>query len=91
MGKYKFVSNRTLKNKVGQETGKLLVLVPAETDIADVKYKCSECCFEESRQQPWLRPFSAKCSKCGNEMKLPKLKDEVKKEQQAEKKRLRGK
>ncbi len=86
MGNFRFVSNRTVRNKEGQETGKMKVLVKTGSELAEVDYKCPECFFEEHATPVWVRPFSFNCTKCGFKMNLPKLKEEMKKEKDKEKK-----
>jgi len=78
--KYKFVSNRTLKNSREEEKGKMRVFVKVDSDVAETNYRCPECGFEEHVEIEWKRPFSVRCSKCGFVMRLPKLKDEIKRE-----------
>ena len=87
MGNFRFVSNRTVKNKSGQETGRIKVLVKKDSDLAETDYKCPECLHEEHITPKWERPFSFNCSKCDFKIKLPKLKDELKKEKNEEKKK----
>ncbi len=87
---YQYVSNRSMKNQKGEETGRLQVLVKVNSTVADVKYKCPECVHEEQMQQEWKKPFNVKCSKCGNLMRLAKLLAQFKKEKKAEKEKLRG-
>jgi RNase P subunit RPR2 len=82
---YRFISNRILKNSRGEEKGRMAVRVKAGSDMAEVIYTCPECGHSERTEQPWKRPFSVKCSKCGSLMRLPKLKDEIKKEKKAAK------
>jgi len=84
--KYRFISNRILKNSKGKETGKMRVVVKVGSDTAEVDYTCPECGFSEHTEKPWKRPFSVKCSKCGFIMRLPRLKDEIKREKRLEKK-----
>ncbi|RLJ06613.1 MAG: hypothetical protein DRP13_01705 [Candidatus Aenigmatarchaeota archaeon] len=79
MGRFRYITNRTLLNSENKETGRISVLVRADSDTAEVKYKCPECGFEEQTQKPWKRPFSVKCAKCGFLIRLPRLKDEIKK------------
>lgn len=86
MGQYRFVSNRTIKNKKGEETGRMRMFVKTGSTIAETDYKCPECLFEEHVSPEWSRPFFVKCSKCGFKISLPKLKDEIKKEKNLEKK-----
>ncbi|HDD45972.1 MAG TPA: hypothetical protein ENG42_00710 [Candidatus Aenigmarchaeota archaeon] len=80
MGKYRYITNRTLVSKSGEERGRIRVIVRANSDIAEVDYKCPECLHEEHVEKPWKRPFSVKCSKCGFLIRLPRLKDEIKRE-----------
>lgn len=75
MGQYKYVTNRILANKKGEEKGKIRVLVKINSDIAEVDYVCPECGFSEHTEKEWKRPFSVKCSKCGFLMRIPRLKD----------------
>lgn len=86
MGQFRFVSNRSVKNSKGQDTGNMRVLVRTGSETAETRYKCPECLFEEEMQAPWERPFLVTCTKCQFKIKLPKLKDEIKKEKNAQKK-----
>ena len=87
MGQFRFVSNRSIKNKAGEEKGKMKVLVRADSETAETDYKCPECFHEEHINVPWARPFFVICSKCKVKINLPKLKEEMKKEKNAEKKK----
>ena len=80
MGEFRYITNRILKNKKGDESGWIKVRVKKNSDKADVKYRCPECKHEEFIQKEWKRPFSVKCSKCGNLIRLPRLRDEIKRE-----------
>lgn len=84
MSGYKYISNRTVANRAGQENGSLAVAVKADADVADVRYRCPECQHQEQRQQEWKRPFMVKCRSCGFVMRLPKLRNQMKKEKKAE-------
>jgi len=84
--KYRFVSNRILRNKAGEEKGKMRVLIKTGSDTAEVDYSCPECGFSEHRETEWHRPFSVKCGKCEFLMKLPRLKDEIKRDKKKNKK-----
>ena len=86
MGKYRYITNRTLLNKAGEEKGNIAVLVPNDSNAAKVRYRCPECSHSEQLEQEWKRPFSVKCSGCGFLIRLPRLKDEIKRE----KKNARG-
>ncbi|MCK4532015.1 MAG: hypothetical protein KAT94_04040 [Candidatus Aenigmarchaeota archaeon] len=83
--KYRFVSSRILKNSKEEEKGRMRVLVKTDSDIAETDYECPECGFKEHVEPEWERPFSVKCSKCGFVMKMPKLKDEMKREKKRQK------
>ncbi len=78
MGKYSYVTNRTLCNKAGEEKGKLKAFVLTGSDTAEVEYTCPECGHTEQTQQEFKRPLSVKCSKCDATMKIPKLKGKKK-------------
>ena len=83
--KYRFVSNRVLKNSKEEENGRMRVLVKMGSDIAETDYECPECGFRGHVEPEWKRPFSVKCSKCGFVMKMPKLKDEIKRDKKRQK------
>ena len=80
MGNYKIVSNRVMKNKAGEEKGRLRIRVPKDSDTAEGDYICPECGNQDKVSQEWERPFSVKCSKCGFLMRMAKLKDEIKRD-----------
>jgi len=86
--KYRFVSNRVIKNSKGEDRGKMRVLVPHDSGNAQVDYVCPECGLSKHVETAWERPFSVRCSKCDFLMKLPKLKDEVKKDKKQAKAEL---
>lgn len=86
MGNFRYITNRTIFNGEGKEAGRIAVMVRNDSDDAEVKYTCPECEFSEHTKRPWNRPFSIKCSKCGFLIRLPRLKDEMKKEKKKEKK-----
>ena len=79
-GNYKYITNRVIQNKAGENAGNIAIRVPKDSDTAQVRYKCPECQHTEMTEQPWKRPFSVKCAGCGATIKVPKLKDEIKKE-----------
>jgi len=85
--KYRFVSNRVLKDSKEEEKGRIRVFVRTGSDIAETDYECPECGFKEHVKSEWKKPFSVTCSKCGSVMRLPKLKDEMKKEKKREKRK----
>ncbi len=86
MGKFRYVTNRTVVIKDGEEKGRIKVLVKEGSDIAETDYVCPECGFCGHVEPEWKRPFSVKCSKCGFLMKLRRLKDEIKREKKKSKK-----
>ncbi|MBI4174330.1 MAG: hypothetical protein HY517_01690 [Candidatus Aenigmarchaeota archaeon] len=75
---------RDAKNKKGQPTGKIRVLVPPASTTAMVEYTCPECRHVGYAEQPWKRPFSISCEKCRFKITVPKMKDAAKKEAKAE-------
>jgi predicted RNA-binding Zn-ribbon protein involved in translation (DUF1610 family) len=87
--KYSFVSNRIMKNSKDEERGKLLVLVRKGSETAEVDYVCPECGLSAHTETEWIRPFAVKCSKCGFVLKLPRLKDEIKKDKKQAKKQAK--
>ncbi len=80
MGNFSYITNRTVQNKAGELKGKIAVLVRTGTMTAEYKYVCPECGDSRDGQQEFKRPIMIRCQKCGYLMKLPKLKDELKKE-----------
>lgn len=88
MGQFCYVTNRTIKNKAEKETGRIKAFVKTGETIAHVEYTCAECGHAAKKEQAFERPFSVKCDKCGSIMKMPKLKDEIKKDKAKAKKAL---
>ncbi len=87
--KYRFVSNRLMKNSKNEDKGKLRVMVLNGSGTAQVDYVCPECGFSAHTETEWMRPFAVKCSKCGFMLKLPRLKDEMKKDKKQAKKQAK--
>lgn len=75
---------RDAKNKKGEPTGKIRVLVPPHSSTAMVDYTCPECKHTGYKEQEWKRPFSMKCDKCGFLLRVSKMKNEAKKELKAD-------
>jgi DNA-directed RNA polymerase subunit RPC12/RpoP len=71
---------RDAKNKSGEPTGKIRVLVPPKSSTAMIEYTCPECKNESYKEEAWKRPFSTKCDKCGFKLSVPKMKAEAKRE-----------
>ena len=86
MGKFRYVTNRVVVNKAGEEKGRIKVIVKEGSDVAETDYVCPECGFSGNAKPEWKRPFSVKCSKCGFLIKLRRLKDEIKREKKKSKK-----
>ncbi len=80
MRNYRYITNRTLLNRAGEEKGNIAVMVPNDSDTARVRYRCPECDHSEQGEREWKRPFSLKCSGCGFLIRLSRLKNEIKKE-----------
>jgi ribosomal protein S27E len=76
---YRYITNRVLNNKEGKPTGSIRARVKADSDVLEGFYKCSECGYDGKINQVFNRPINVKCEKCGITLKLPKLKDEIKK------------
>jgi hypothetical protein len=83
MGNYSYITNRTLQNKAGKETGRIAVMVKKGSDTAEYKYTCPECGDSRQGQQEFHRPLAVRCCKCGFLMKLAKLKKEKKRARDA--------
>ena len=80
MGNYRYITNRTLRNKNGEEKGRLKAFVRNESDRVEGEYQCPECGGNGKVDQVWKRPLNVKCSRCGFLIKIPKMKDEIKRE-----------
>ncbi len=74
------------KNKKGEVAGKIRILVLKKDGIARVEYICPECGYYDYFETEWKRPFSFKCEKCGFRIRVPRLRDELKRERKLEKK-----
>lgn len=73
-------TNRPIKNKEGKYTGAIRILVLKKDNIARCEYVCPECKVHEYKETSWKRPFSIKCSKCNFLIRVPRMRDEIKKE-----------
>ncbi len=78
---------RDVKNSNKEIAGKIRVLVPKGSTTAMVEYTCPECKHTAYKEEPWKRPFSTKCDKCGFKLSVPKLREEAKREMKAEKRK----
>ncbi len=91
MSDIEYITTRPLANKAGKETGKVRIIKLVTEGEAAVTFKCPECGFEENSKKEWTEPFVVgagktqsfvlACGKCGNSVKMLKLKKEVKKKQ----------
>jgi len=81
--KIKYITTRDLKNSKGDIKGKVRVLVMKNQTNALVKYTCPECLYTSKMEKEWKRPFHFKCEKCGFLIRVPRLKEEIKKERKA--------
>jgi Fe2+ or Zn2+ uptake regulation protein len=63
---------RTLENN-----GKIRVLV-LKDQIARCEYICPKCGHYGYCEKEWKRPFSVKCDGCNFTIKVPRLRDEIK-------------
>lgn len=73
-------TQRGIKNKKGEVTGKLRVLVPKTDGKARVEYICPECGAYGYQEAEWKRPFYVKCEKCQAKIGVPKMKAEAKRD-----------
>lgn len=81
-----FITTRDVEGKV---EGRVRIIKLKEEPKASVEYSCPQCGFSEKRKELWTEPlvtgsgmnkkFLIRCSKCGFEIKLLKLKKEIKK------------
>ena len=63
----------------GEKKGEIRILV-LEDKVARTEYMCPDCGNHGYVEKEWKRPFSIKCEKCGNTIKVPRLKDQMKRE-----------
>ncbi|MCK4429492.1 MAG: hypothetical protein KAU95_03890 [Candidatus Aenigmarchaeota archaeon] len=66
-----------------EKNGKVKVLVIKGE--AHVEYICPKCENHEYIKKPWKKPFSLNCSKCGETIRVQKLKYLINKERKMEK------
>lgn len=74
-------------NKKKKPAGSIRILVKKGETDADCEYICPECEHYKSLKIEWKRPLNIKCSNCGFIIRVSKMKDQIKKENKAEKKR----
>lgn len=84
-----YITTRNLENSKGEIKGKIRIIKLVGEEEATVELTCSECGFSENRKEAWQEPFvvgtgankkfTIKCRKCDFQIKLLKLKKEMKK------------
>jgi transcription elongation factor Elf1 len=86
MGMFSFITNRTLPSQTGKDdAGRVKAFVKTGSNTLEGEYTCPDCGKSGRISQPFKRPLVIKCGGCGDSLKLPRLKDEIKREK---KKRL---
>ena len=70
---------RDVQGKSGKK-GSIRVLVLKTDNIARTEYICPECGHHGYIELEWKRPFSVKCEKCNATIRVPRLKDLVKRD-----------
>lgn len=68
----------------GVSKGKIRILVLKKDNIARTEFICPACGKHDYKEKEWERPFSVKCD-CGNTIKVPKLRDQAKREMKSRK------
>lgn len=80
---YKYITNRPVNNKAGESKGSIRARVKADSDTLEGFYTCPECGSNGKINQVFKRPVSVRCENCDFLMKIPKLKDQAKKDRKA--------
>jgi len=75
---------RDIENEKGEKIGEIRVLV-LDDNMARVEYHCPECGKEFFEETEWKRPFSVKCKNCGKLIRVPKLREQIKREMKKKK------
>ncbi len=75
-------------NKEKKPAGSIRILVKKGETDAQCEYICPECGHYKSLKAEWKKPFNVKCFNCGFLIRVPKMKDQIKKENKAEKDRV---
>jgi transcription elongation factor Elf1 len=74
MGQFRYVTNRILADREGNEKGRIRIMVRTGSDQCEGDYTCPECSSKGRVNQIFKRPLNVRCESCGFLMKLPKLK-----------------
>ena len=77
---YRYITNRVVNNKAGEPTGSIRARVKADSEMIEGFYKCPECEHGGKINQEFKRPVNLKCEECGFLIRVPKLKDQNKKD-----------
>ncbi|MBL7160836.1 MAG: hypothetical protein ISS93_03235 [Candidatus Aenigmarchaeota archaeon] len=75
MRQFSYVTNRTLVNKAGKESGRMRVMVKVGSTQAEGDYHCPECGHDGKVSQAFKRPFTIRCGKCNVLIRMPRLKN----------------
>lgn len=90
-----YITTRDLRNKAGEERGKVRIVKMMEESDAAVELACPECGNSEKRREAWKEPFvtgekknkvfTLACGGCGFKVKLINLEKQAKKEAKSRK------
>jgi len=80
MSIFSYVTNRAVKNKIGEDKGRIKLFVRKGSDMAEGEYTCPECGHKGKINDPWKKPFSKRCDNCSLNIKMPKLLQQFKRE-----------
>jgi len=80
-----YVTTRHMKE------GKIRILALKSDGIARCEYICPNCMKYGYGEAPWQRPFSIPCANCGGKINVPKMREQFKREQKAEKAKAKKK
>ncbi|MEM5836727.1 MAG: hypothetical protein QW451_00145 [Candidatus Aenigmatarchaeota archaeon] len=75
----RFITTRDLENSSGQKKGRVRVIVLKGEDIANIDFTCPECNYNQKKKEEFKMPLMLKCEKCGFEIELRSLREEIKK------------
>ena len=74
---------RKIKDEKTGKEGEIRVLVVKGSESAHVEYRCPACGHESYLTKPWRRPFSVRCEKCNYLIRVPRLRDEIKRKRRS--------
>ena len=64
--------------KDGEKKGEIRILVL--DNVARAEYLCPDCGHHGYIEREWKRPFNITCDGCGATIRVPRLKDQIKRE-----------